>query len=261
MALTRPFVGARKVSYPGGRVGFVEDRLAVLSGARPWAMSSDAVVAAFDQAQALAVEVDAVLLGLVREIEARGIPAGEGASSMAAWIRDRHRVAVRAAHRLVPVAAELDAAPAVLGEAVAAGLVTRDQAEVILRSLARLPRDLGPEMRDRAAAALVEFCAEHRPGPLGLIGEQILQRGGTGGSRGGRTQSPGGGRGDGGGEAVRHPLPGPDGIGVRLAGLLTAEGAAAVRAAIGPLSGPAPATTGRPGSGGPMPWSRCASWP
>jgi hypothetical protein len=67
----------------------VEDRLAVLSKARPWAMSSPELLTAFDAVQALLVEANAALLGLVREIDARGIAKNEGASSTAVWIRNR----------------------------------------------------------------------------------------------------------------------------------------------------------------------------
>src|SRR5918997_666066 len=137
-------------------------------------MSADELVAGFDAVQALAVELDAVLLRFAREVDARGIAKDEGASSTAVWIRNRHRVAIRSAHRLVRIAAEVDAAPAALGEAVDAGAVNRDPAEVILRSLTRLPRDLGTDVRDRAAAALVGFGGEHDPAQLKVIGERIL---------------------------------------------------------------------------------------
>jgi hypothetical protein len=63
----------------------VEDRLAVLARIRPWAMSSADLVAAVDRARALVVEADAVLLRLVREVDARGIAKGEGSSSTAVW--------------------------------------------------------------------------------------------------------------------------------------------------------------------------------
>ena len=165
---------AGKVSYPCGSVRVVGDRLAALGRARPWAMPAPELIDAVDLAQALVVEANAVLLGLVREVDARGIAKEQGASSTAVWLRDRHRVSVRSAHRMVKTAAELDTAPAVLGEAVAAGVVNRDQAETILRSLARLPRDVGVDIRGRAAAALVEFCAGHDPESLTLLGDRIL---------------------------------------------------------------------------------------
>jgi hypothetical protein len=56
----------------------------------------------------------------------------------------------------------------VVGEAVAAGVVNRDQVEVILRSLARLPADIGVEVRDRAAAELVTCSAGLDPALLEL---------------------------------------------------------------------------------------------
>jgi hypothetical protein len=44
------------VSYPGGRVGVVEDRLTALAEARLGAMSLEEVVAGFDAAHGLLVE-------------------------------------------------------------------------------------------------------------------------------------------------------------------------------------------------------------
>jgi hypothetical protein len=183
--------------------------LAVLAQACVWALPSPELVAAFDAAQAMVVELNAVLLRLVREIDARGIAKGEGASSTAVWIRNRYRVSIRYAHRLVKTAAEVHAAPPVVGAAMAAGAVNADQVAVILRSLAQLPRDLGTDVRGRAAAALVDFCAEHDPAQLTVIGNRILHVVAPRRGRGRRAGGVGAGRGDRGGEAVRHPVPAP----------------------------------------------------
>ena len=217
------------------------DRLAVWSQARPWAMSTPELVDAVDVVQALVVEANAVLLRLVREVDARGVAKEQGASSTAVWLRDRHRVSVRSAHRLVKTAAALDAAPPVVGEAVAAGAVNRDQADTILRSLGRLPRDVGADIRDRAAAALVGFCGEHDP-------ESLTAARVTGSCTWSRRRSPTTptGRRWSRRRATAQEKrfftlsPDPDGVGVRLRGRLTPEGAAVVRAAVGPLTVPTP---------------------
>jgi len=65
-------------------------------------------------AEVLLVEANAVLLRFAREVDARGIAKGEGASSTAVWLRNRHRMSIRSAHRLVKFAGEVDAAPDVL---------------------------------------------------------------------------------------------------------------------------------------------------
>ena len=129
------------MSYPCGRVRCVEDRLAVLSQARPWAMSTAELVAAVDLARALVVEADAVVQRLVREVDARGVAKVEGASSTAVWLRNRYRMSIQAARRITKTAAKVDAAPGVLGDAVAAGVVNREQAEAIIGVLADLPAE------------------------------------------------------------------------------------------------------------------------
>jgi hypothetical protein len=78
----------------------VEDRLAVLSQTRPWALSEDALLAGFDALHALVTEAQAALVRFVREIEVRKTAAAHSASSAAVWYRNRHRVAIRSTHRL-----------------------------------------------------------------------------------------------------------------------------------------------------------------
>ena len=92
-----------------------EDRLAVLSAARPWALSDAELVAGVDAVQALVVEAQATLVRFVREIDVRRTAARHGASSAAVWLRNRHLVSIRSAHQLVRLAKRIDAAPAVVG--------------------------------------------------------------------------------------------------------------------------------------------------
>jgi hypothetical protein len=209
--------------------------LAQLSEARPWAMSSIELVAAVDLAQALAVQADALLQGLIREVDVRGLPRADGASSTAVWLRNRYRMSIGAASRWVKTAAKLDAAPKVLGEAVAAGVVNQEQAEAILTTLAGLPA----EHHADAAHRLVGFCEDLDPAQLRRVGERILHLVAPEVAE----------------EADRKALeaeearaererfftmtPERAGGGVRLNGRLTAEGAAIVRAAIDPLCAPA----------------------
>ncbi len=97
-----------------------DDKLAVPE-ARPWALPSDEPVSLLDDLQRLAVEVEAARLAAVREIDARGLYRDDGAANARVWLRDRYRMAIAAAGRLVRLAAAVDAAPAAVGEAVAAG--------------------------------------------------------------------------------------------------------------------------------------------
>src|SRR5687768_5986182 len=100
----------------------MEDRLALLSAARPWAMSADEVVAGLDQLQAMAAELEATRLRFVRRAEALAVPRRDGATSMTVWLRNRYRIAIQTARRIVKAAQTVDAAPPVVQEAVAAGV-------------------------------------------------------------------------------------------------------------------------------------------
>jgi hypothetical protein len=136
----------------------------------------------------------------------------------------------------VRIAKRVAAAPDVLGEAVACGAVNLDQADVVTYALARIPREVGVDIRKQAAAALVELCAELDPDQLKQVGARILS---PGGARGGHEMDR---------RAMereevqalreRYFTMTSDGVGVRLSGRLTAEGAAVVRAAIDPLCTP-----------------------
>jgi Domain of unknown function (DUF222) len=238
----------------------VEDRLAVLSQARPWLLSTDELVTAFDQVQALVVEANAVLVRLVREIDARAVANRAGAANTAVWIRDRHRVSVRAAHRLVKTAADLEGAPDVLGSAVAAGVVNRDQAEVILRALGRLPRAVGVDVRQRAAAELVACCTDLDPALVEIVGAHVLrlvapdeaddaERAALDDAEAVATQT-------------RHFTlsPDADGVGVRLSGRLTAEAPPPYAPRSGRCAPRWRGISGRPGNAARTPWSRCAGW-
>jgi hypothetical protein len=107
-----------------------------------------------------------------------------------------------------------------------------DQAEVVVRAVARVPGEVGVDIREQAAATLVELCAEVDPEQLRHAGDRILflvapevaedlDR---------RAVE----RDEAQAHRERYFSMIPDGLGVRLSGRLTAEGAAIVRAAIDP---------------------------
>ena len=216
-----------------------DDKLAALE-ARPWALTSGELVSLLDDLQAFAVQVEAARLAAIGEFEARGLYRDDGASSTRVWLRNRYRMAIATASRLVRLATTVDAAPGAVGEAVAAGKVNLDQAASIVRSIDRLPRDVGSQVRDDAAAALVGYSADLDPGQLDVVGDRILHLVAPEVAE----------------EADRKALerdeerarrgraftmvPDPVGGGVRLSGRLPAEAAAAVGAAIDPLCKPVP---------------------
>jgi hypothetical protein len=213
-----------------------EDRLLALAERRPWAMSGPELVAALDEAHALRVEVDALMLRLLRQIDVEKTASAVSASSTGVWYRNRHRVGIGGAHRLVRVAKRVAAAPDVLGEAVAFGAVNLDQADVVTYALARIPREVGVEIREQAAAALVELCAELDPDQLKQVGARILSL--VAPEVADELDRKAMERDEAQARRERYFTLVPDGVGVRLSGRLTPEGAAVVRAAIDPLCTP-----------------------
>ena len=216
-----------------------DDKLAALE-ARPWALTSGELVSLLDDLQSLAVQVEAARLAAIGEFDARGLYRDDGATSTRVWLRNRYRIAITTASRLVRLAAAVDAAPAAVGEAVAAGKINSDQAASITRSMERLPRDVGAQVRDDTAAALVGYSGELDPTQLDVVGDRILHLVAPEIAE----------------EADRRALerdeeraresraftmvPDPVRGGVRLHGRLTAEAAAVVGAAIDPLCKPVP---------------------
>jgi hypothetical protein len=213
-----------------------EDRLAALAECRPWAMSDDELVAAFDLAHTVRVEAGAVSVRLLREIDARKTGSRYSASSAAAWYRNRHRISIRNAHGLVRLAKRIEAAPDVVGEAVATGAVNLDQADAVTRAVFRIPPEVGVDIREQAATKLVELCAELDPDQLKQVGDRILAL--VAPDIAEELDRKAMEREEAQAQRERYFTLTPDGVGVRLSGRLTPEGAAYVRAAIDPLCAP-----------------------
>ena len=199
-------------------------------------MSLPEVVAGFDVAHGLLVEAQAVLLRYARQVDVLRAASKDSACSAAVWYRGRHRIGIRSAHRLVRIAKRVEAAPEVVGEAVACGAVNLDQAEVVTRALARIPREVGVDVRERAAHTLVDLCAEFDADLLQTIGGRILSL--VAPEVADELDRKAMEREAAQAERERYFTMRPDGVGVRLSGRLTPEGAAVVRAAIDPLCAP-----------------------
>ena len=217
-------------------VGVMEDRLERLSEARLWAMSPEQVVAGLDEAHAVLVQAQAVFLRYVRQVDLHRAASKASASSTAVWLRDRHLVSIGSAHKWVRLAKRVAAAPNLVGEAVAEGRTNLDQAAVVTRSVARIPAEAGVAIREKAAAELVRLCGELDPEYLQQVGDRILslvapEVADEVDRRAMEHEAAQA-------ERERYFTMTPDGVGVRLSGRLTPEGAAYVRAAIDPLCSP-----------------------
>ncbi|MET7864813.1 DUF222 domain-containing protein [Micromonospora taraxaci] len=139
-----------------------------------WATSERDLVAALDATHRLEQRLAAVKLSLVRDLDGRGTATAQGASSTAVWLRDRLRLGVGAARRLVEMAATLEAAPAGIREALSGGTVDLEQVRVIAETVATVQTAAGTQAADKAVAILVDWAAQFDAALLRKLGTRIL---------------------------------------------------------------------------------------
>jgi len=182
-------------------------------------------------------------LRLVRRLDVDDVAKRDGASSLAAWLRDRYRCTWGTARRMIAAAAVLATGPVRLRDAVAAGDLHLEQVEAITESLAKLPAVDRPAAADRlvAEAASWDAAVLARMGALivealdagahdaeGIGGLERLER---------REQR----------DRYLSIRAARDGVGYRVDGRLTCEQAAVVGAALDPLCKPRAADDRSPG--------------
>jgi Domain of unknown function (DUF222)/HNH endonuclease len=140
-----------------------------------WALPESALVAAVEAVHALEQRLAAVKLALIREVDGRGVAVAHGASSTAVWVRERLRLSIPAARRLVDLAAAVDAGPPALREALSAGAVTVEQARVITDTAATVSEQAGSAAADKAVGMLLKSAGRFEPTLLRRLGSRILQ--------------------------------------------------------------------------------------
>ncbi|HWB37746.1 MAG TPA: DUF222 domain-containing protein, partial [Rugosimonospora sp.] len=210
-----------------------------------FAASSPDLVSRLTQVHVLVQQLTAVQVALLREADGRALAAEHGATSLTAWLADLWRVHPGSASRLVKLARLTDATAPAVGEALAAGDLNVDQAQVIGPAIADLPA----EHRPVGEAFLLDQAAVFGPRELGRLSDRLLQvvapEVGEAKARqalerleqkayDGRTFN-------------LYPVMGT--CAVRVAGWLDREGAAIVQAALDPLTAPR-TRTGLGGHGG-----------
>ncbi|MBQ1012775.1 DUF222 domain-containing protein [Micromonospora sp. M51] len=142
--------------------------------AAAWALSERDLIAALDATHRLQQRLAAVQLAVVRELDGRGVALAQGASSTAVWLRERLRLDVSAARRLVGLAASIDVAPPAVRDALASGAVSVEQARVIAETAATVTASAGSEVADKAVGVLVEWARQFDPTLLRKLGTRIL---------------------------------------------------------------------------------------
>ncbi|MFJ6168061.1 DUF222 domain-containing protein [Micromonospora orduensis] len=215
-----------------------ERAVATCTEAAAWSLSEHDLIAALDATHRLQQRLAAVRLAVVREVDGRGVAVAQGASSTVVWLRDRLRLDMSAARRLVGLAASVDAAPAAVRDALAGGTVSVEQARVIADTAATVSASAGAEVADKAVGVLVGWAGQFEPTLLRRMGTRILDHVAPDLADAAAAAALAA-------EAARaardrHVTISEQTDGrLRLSGTLDAEAAALLRAVIDPLSAPA----------------------
>ena len=155
-----------------------------------WMLSGPELLEAAEVVHRVTRRADAVLHGLVREIDARGAATEAGAHSTAGWLRARLHLHPGAARRMVTTSRALHddpsgvlvhhgaEAPAPGGRhrlrsAFAAGDLTAEHASVACETLAALPDSLETSVVEQAEAFLVGQATRHDPKELARLGRHL----------------------------------------------------------------------------------------
>ncbi|MGW3602178.1 DUF222 domain-containing protein [Micromonospora sp. NPDC005161] len=151
-----------------------EAAVAVCVDVATWALPEHDLIAALDAAHRLEQRLAAVKLAVVRELDGRGTAATQGASSTSVWLRDRLRLTVPAARRLVDLAAALDTGVPEVRAALASGDINVGQARVIGDTVSTVQTTAGADVAEKAVAVLIEWARQFEPTLLRKLGTRVL---------------------------------------------------------------------------------------
>ncbi|MFF5178255.1 DUF222 domain-containing protein [Micromonospora sp. NPDC000316] len=224
-----------------------EEAVAACAATAAWPLTEPDLIAALDATHRLEQRLAAVKLALVRELDGRGTAQTQGASSTPVWLRERLRLTVPAARRLVDLAAALDGGAPEIRQALADGAITLEQARVIGDTVATVHAAADAPAAAKAVDVLIGWAGQFDPTLLRRLGTRILDHvapevaeAATRAALEAEAQRCARGR-----HVTLSEL--PDGR-LRLAGSLDIEAASLLRAAIGPLTAPSgPDDTRNPG--------------
>ncbi|GAB4106461.1 HNH endonuclease signature motif containing protein [Micromonospora taraxaci] len=215
-----------------------DDAVAACVDTAAWPLTEQELVAALDAAHRLQQRLAAVTLTLVREIDGRGTARAQGASTTTIWLRERLRMTVPAARRLVDLATALDTGNPQIRQALADGTINLDQARVIADTATTVQTTADTETAGKAVGVLVEWAGQFDPTLLRRMGTRILDH--VAPDLADAAAAAALAAEDARATRDRHLTLSAQTDGrLRLSGTLDAEAAALVRAAIDPLSAPA----------------------
>ncbi|MET8263018.1 DUF222 domain-containing protein [Micromonospora arida] len=155
-------------------LALADDVVAACVDAPAWPLPEHDLIAALDAAHRLQHRLAAVTLALIREVDGRGTARTQGASSTAVWLRERLRLTVPAARRLVDLATALDNGNPGIRQALADGAISLDQARVIADTVDTVNTSADAETADKAVGVLVGWASQFDPTHLRKLGTRIL---------------------------------------------------------------------------------------
>ncbi len=192
--------------------------------------------------------LDAVQLHVVEEVDARSAAQVAGWASTKDYLTAVTGGRTGAGRRLLGLARAVGGDRGATGAALAAGVISRDQAEAVVAVVDRLPTT--PGLRAAAEELLLEEARTRDAGELAKLGPYVWQRLDPDGVE--RREERALERGERAAHAGRFLSLTPDGIGgVRLRGRGTVEDVAQLTAVLAPLAGPRPSSD--PGACGGIP--------
>ncbi|WP_433352663.1 DUF222 domain-containing protein [Micromonospora saelicesensis] len=151
-----------------------DDAIAACVDAPAWPLPEHDLIAALDAAHRLRHRLAAVTLALIREADGRGTARTQGASNTAVWLRERLRLTIPAARRLIDLATALDTGNPGIRQALADGHLSLDQARVIADTADTVNRSADAETADKAVGVLVGWASQFDPTHLRKLGTRIL---------------------------------------------------------------------------------------
>jgi hypothetical protein len=162
---------------PATAVAVVEgarDRVADLTETLWAARSSAELLATATALEKLRSALDAVQLQVIAEIEATGAARAEGWSSTKDFYTAISGGRAGSGRAMVALARAVTTDRAATGAALAAGAISRTQAQVVVNAIDQLP--VNPSLRDAAEAALLEDARTRDATELTRSGEYVIER-------------------------------------------------------------------------------------
>ena len=154
----------------------LEAAAAGATGAPAWTLSPQQLSELLPRLARVERQLGAARLAMLAEADRQQVGDPVGYSETAGWWAAVTRATKPEARRQVKLARRLDTEQhAPVREATAAGAVSLDQAQVIIKAVEDLPTDLtDAALRAKAENHLIEFAAELDPKQLAVAGRKIL---------------------------------------------------------------------------------------